>query len=62
MINQESFDDWWLRLVALASDQNREKYLCTRGHHMMDWRAKLEPSEVIENRIRKVLHKHEVDQ
>lgn len=60
MGNQESFDDWWLRLVALASDQNREKYLCTRGRHLMDWRAKLEPSEVIEYRIGEVLHKNQV--
>jgi hypothetical protein len=58
---QESFDAWWQRLVALASDQNREKYLCTRGYHLMDWRAKLEPNEVIEYRIGQVLHKGQFD-
>lgn len=57
MTNQESFDAWWLRLVTLASDQGREKYLKTKGNHVSDWASKLKPEEVIEYRLKDVLHR-----
>lgn len=57
MPNQESFNGWWSRLVTLASDQNREKYLKTKGNHVSDWAAKLKPNEVIEYRIKEVLRR-----